>query len=140
MFSDQIPGQSVLDDVLGILQEISNNDDLMSNQRFEKLTRLSQMGIYVDEAHHMFGADLEKALHENGKGTSLRNTINELSKELSKHGSKVVACYNFTGTPYVNNKILPEVIYAYGLQAAIRNNFLKDTSVIGYSNVKAKNS
>ena len=68
------------------------------------------MGIYVDEAHHMFGADLEKALHENGKGTSLRNTINELSKKLSKHGSKVVACYNFTGTPYVNNKILPEVI------------------------------
>ena len=92
----------------------------------------------VDEAHHMFGADLEKALHENGKGTSLRNTINKLSKELSKHGSKVVACYNFTGTPYVNNKILPEVIYAYGLQAAIRNNFLKDTSVIGYSNVKSK--
>lgn len=138
LFSDQIPGQSVLDDVLGILQEISNNDDLMTNQRFEKLTRLSQMGIYVDEAHHMFGADLEKALHENGKGTSLRNTINKLSKELSKHGSKVVACYNFTGTPYVNNKILPEVIYAYGLQAAIRNNFLKDTSVIGYSNVKSK--
>lgn len=138
LFSDQIPGQSVLDDVLGLLQEISNNDDLMSNQRFEKLTRLSQMGIYVDEAHHMFGADLEKALHENGKGTSLRNTINELSKELSKHGSKVIACYNFTGTPYVNNKILPEVIYAYGLQAAIRNNFLKDTSVIGYSNVKSK--
>ena len=64
LFSDQVPGQSVLDDVLGILQEISNNDDLMSNQRFEKLTRLSQMGIYVDEAHHMFGADLEKALHE----------------------------------------------------------------------------
>lgn len=58
LFSDQVPGQSVLDDVLGILQEISNNDDLMSNQRFEKLTRLSQMGIYVDEAHHMFGADL----------------------------------------------------------------------------------
>ncbi len=87
LFNDQIPGQSALDDVLGILQEISNNDDLMSNQRFEKLTRLSQMGIYVDEAHHMFGADLEKALHENGKGTSLRNTINELAKELAKHGS-----------------------------------------------------
>ena len=138
LFNDQIPGQSALDDVLGILQEISNNDDLMSNQRFEKLTRLSQMGIYVDEAHHMFGADLEKALHENGKGTSLRNTINELAKELAIHGSKVVACYNFTGTPYVNNKILPEVVYAYGLQAAIRNNFLKDTSVIGYSNVKNK--
>lgn len=101
---------STTDDVLGILQEISNNDDLMSNQRFEKLTRLSQMGIYVDEAHHMFGTDLEKALHENGKGTSLRNTINELSKELSKHGSKVVACYNFRGicehSNFINTSVL----------------------------------
>lgn len=138
LFNDQISDKTALDDVIGILQEISNNDELMSNQRFEKLTRLSKMGIYVDEAHHMFGADLEKALHENGKGTSLRNTINELAKELNKYGSKVVACYNFTGTPYVNNKILPEVVYAYGLQSAIRNKFLKDTDVIGYSNVKNK--
>lgn len=137
-FSDDIPGQSVLDDVIGLLQEISNNDELMSNQRFEKLTRLTQMGIYVDEAHHMFGADLEKALHTDGKTTSLRTTINELAKELEAHGSKVVACYNYTGTPYVNNKILPEVVYAYGLQDAIRNHYLKDTRVIGYSNVKSK--
>ena len=138
LFNDQITGQTALDEVLSVLQEISNNDDLISNQRFEKLTRLTQMGIYVDEAHHMFGADLEKALHENGKGTSLRKTINELAKELSLHGSKVVACYNYTGTPYVDNKILPEVVYAYGLQAAINNNFLKDTSIIGYKNVKSK--
>lgn len=138
LFNDQIQGQTVLDDVLGLLQEISNDDDLMSNQRFEKLTRLTQLGIYVDEAHHMFGNDLEKALHENGKGTSLRATINELAKELSAHGSRVVACYNYTGTPYVNNKILPEVVYAYGLQAAIRNDYLKDASVVGYSNVKSK--
>lgn len=136
LFNDQIPGQTALDDVLGILQEISNTDDLMSNQRFEKLTRLTQLGIYVDEAHHMFGADLEKALHENGKGTSLRNTINELSKALETHGSKVVACYNYTGTPYVNNMVLPEVVYGYGLEAAIRNRFLKDTTIIGYDNVK----
>lgn len=137
-FSDDISGQSVLDDVLGILQEISNNDELMSNQRFEKLTRLTQMGIYVDEAHHMFGADLEKALHTDGKATSLRTTINELARELEAHGSKVVACYNYTGTPYVNNKILPEVVYAYGLRDAIRNHYLKDTRVVGYSNVKSK--
>lgn len=138
LFSDDIPGQSVLDDVLGILQEISDEAGLMSNQRFEKLTRLKQIGIYVDEAHHMFGADLEKALHKGGTATSLRATINELAKELESQGSKVVACYNFTGTPYVNNKILPEVVYAYGLQEAIRNHYLKDTSVIGYSNVKSK--
>lgn len=138
LFSDDIPGQSVLDDVLGMLQEISDEAGLMSNQRFEKLIRLKQIGIYVDEAHHMFGADLEKALHKGGTATSLRATINELSKELESQGSKVVACYNFTGTPYVNNKILPEVVYAYGLQEAIRNHYLKDTSVIGYSNVKSK--
>ena len=138
LFSDDIPGQSVLDDVLGILQEISDEAGLMSNQRFEKLTRLKQIGIYVDEAHHMFGADLEKALHKGGTATSLRATINELAKELESQGSKVVACYNFTGTPYVNNKILPEVVYAYGLQEAIRNHYLKDTSVVGYGNVKSK--
>ncbi len=138
LFSDDIPGQSILDDVLGMLQEISDEAGLMSNQRFEKLIRLKQIGIYVDEAHHMFGADLEKALHKGGTATSLRATINELAKELESQGSKVVACYNFTGTPYVNNKILPEVVYAYGLQEAIRNHYLKDTSVIGYSNVKSK--
>ena len=138
LFSDDIPGHSILDDVLGMLQEISDEAGLMSNQRFEKLTRLKQIGIYVDEAHHMFGADLEKALHKGGTATSLRATINELAKELESQGSKVVACYNFTGTPYVNNKILPEVVYAYGLQEAIRNHYLKDTSVIGYSNVKSK--
>ena len=136
LFNDQVPGQTDLSDVLGILQEISNDNDLMSNQRFEKLTKLTQLGIYVDEAHHMFGADLEKALHSSGKSTSLRTTVNELAKELAAHGSKIVACYNYTGTPYVDNKILPEVVYAYGLQDAIANKFLKDTSIIGYENVK----
>lgn len=138
LFSSSVPGQTALDEVLGVLQEINNNDDLMSNQRFEKLTRLTQMGIYVDEAHHMFGADLEKALHTDGKATSLRTTINELAKELEFHGSKVVACYNYTGTPYVNNKILPEVVYTYGLKEAIRNRYLKETRVRGYDNVKNK--
>ncbi len=138
LFSGDIPGQSVLDDVLGMLQEINDDASLMSNQRFEKLIRLKQMGIFVDEAHHMFGADLEKALHKGGTATSLRTTINELATELESQGSRVVACYNFTGTPYVDNKILPEVVYAYGLQAAIQNHFLKETSVIGYSNVKSK--
>lgn len=138
LFSGDIQGQSVLDDVLGMLREISDDASLMSNQRFEKLIRLKQMGIFVDEAHHMFGADLEKALHKGGTATSLRTTINELATELESQGSRVVACYNFTGTPYVDNKILPEVVYAYGLQAAIQNHFLKETSVIGYNNVKSK--
>lgn len=135
---DDAPKQTELDDVLDILKDISDDKELMSNQRFEKLTRLGQLGIYVDEAHHMFGNDLEKALHKSSTKTSLRNTVNELAKELDRRGSKIVACYNYTGTPYVKNKILPEVVYAYGLQRSIQNNYLKDTRVIGFENVKNK--
>ncbi len=40
--------------------EINTDNDLLSNQRFSKLTRLRQLGIYVDEAHHVFGNNLAK--------------------------------------------------------------------------------
>ena len=35
---------------------------LMDNQRFKKLCRLPQLGVYVDDAHHLFGAVLEKQI------------------------------------------------------------------------------
>ena len=105
---------------------------LMDNQRFQKLCRLPQLGIYVDEAHHLFGANLEKELRSGGSNkTTLRNTINLLAESTS-----IVACYNFTGTPYVNNQVLPEVVYAYGLRESISKGFLKDADPIGYENVK----
>lgn len=56
---------------------------------FRKVEHLKQIGIYVDEAHHMFGADLEKALHKGGTATSLRATINELAKELESQGNRI---------------------------------------------------
>ncbi len=115
-----------------------NENDLIYNQRYEKLTRLGQLGIYVDEAHHMFGAQLEKALRTSSNKTSLRNTINELYVELNSKGTSVVACYNFTGTPYIKNIILPEVVYAYSLSESIENNYLKEVNVKGYENVKNK--
>lgn len=120
----------------GDMEQISDDKELLVNQRFEKIIRLQQIGIYVDEAHHMFGKDLEKACISNSNTTSLRYTINELAKELSLRGTSVVACYNYTGTPYVNNTILPEVVYSYGLKNAIANNYLKSVSIIGYENVK----
>lgn len=105
---------------------------LMENQRFKKLCRLPQLGVYVDEAHHLFGADLEKQLRKDKTNkTSLRDTINMLAEKTS-----IVACYNYTGTPYIKNQILPEVVYAYGLREAIRNVFLKDAAHHGYENVK----
>lgn len=119
----------------------SDNDDddawddttLMDNQRFKKLCRLPQLGVYVDEAHHLFGADLEKQIRSSGANkTSLRDTINLLSENTS-----IVACYNYTGTPYVKNQLLPEVVYAYGLRESIWNGFLKDADPIGFDNVKS---
>lgn len=107
---------------------------LMDNQRFKKLCRLPQLGVYVDEAHHLFGADLEKAIRSNkAKKTSLRDTINLLAANTS-----IVACYNYTGTPYVKNQVLPEVVYSYGLRESIWNGYLKDADPKGYENVKSE--
>lgn len=116
--------------------DLENDTDLIFNQRFQKLCRLSQIGVYVDEAHHMFGAELEKSLRTNTAQTSLRSTINLLADDLTRRGTNVVGCYNYTGTPYVNNQVLPEVVYAYGLRESISNGYLKEVDVRGYENVK----
>jgi len=116
---------------------IETEEDLIVNQRFEMLKRLTNLGIYVDEAHHAFGKALQKDFAEEG-ATSLRKTINELAACLSKAGTHVVACYNYTGTPYVNNVLLPEVVYTYALKDAIDNRYLKQAEVKGYSNTRSK--
>lgn len=116
------------DDDENVFDETSLND----NQRFKKLCRLPQLGVYVDEAHHLFGADLEKQIRSSGVNkTSLRDTINLLANNTS-----IVACYNYTGTPYVKNQILPEVVYSYGLRDSIWHGYLKDADPIGFENVK----
>lgn len=52
--------------------------------------------------------------------------------------TSIVACYNYTGTPYVNKQLLPEVVYAYGLRESIQNGFLKDADLKAYENVKSE--
>ena len=112
--------------------DVWDDASLMDNQRFKKLCRLPQLGVYVDEAHHLFGANLEKELRSGGANkTSLRNTINMLAASTS-----IVACYNYTGTPYVNKQVLPEVVYAYGLNESIAHGYLKDADLVGFDNVK----
>ncbi|WP_213298004.1 TnsA endonuclease N-terminal domain-containing protein [Paraburkholderia sacchari] len=110
--------------------------ELTTNQRFEKLCRLEQLGIFVDEAHHAFGKALAKDMGIGSKeaDTSLRTTIDSLAASLIRAGTRVVACYNFTGTPYVGSNVLPEVVYAYGLKEAIDKGFLKKVVLHGYTN------
>ena len=112
--------------------------ELTTNQRFEKLCRLEQLGIFVDEAHHAFGKALAKDMGLGAKATdtSLRTTIDLLAASLNKAGTRVVACYNFTGTPYVGKEVLPEVVYAYGLKEAIDKGFLKKVDLRSYKNTR----
>lgn len=137
------PGEVLFGSNSSLLSAVYGGDDseddawddstLMDNQRFKKLCRLPQLGVYVDEAHHLFGADLEKQIRSSGANkTSLRDTINLLAVNTS-----IVACYNYTGTPYVKNQLLPEVVYAYGLRESIWNGYLKDADPIGFENVKS---
>jgi hypothetical protein len=118
--------------------EPDDEDALTTNQRFEKLRRLENLGIYVDEAHHAFGTNLAKDVgaKEDTRQTSLRLTIDHLADSLQKAGTQVVACYNYTGTPYVGNEVLPEVVYAFGLQEAINKEYLKKINIHGYTNAK----
>jgi hypothetical protein len=120
-----------LSEIYGELYELLGQDapesdaDLAVNARFQKLARLPRLGIYVDEAHHSMGAALAKDLGQDKTASALRTTIDELAKALKAKTSSVVACYNFTGTPYVGDQIMPEVVYAYSLKDAIANEYLK---------------
>lgn len=116
--------------------DIDNEQDLLTNQRFAKLTRLEQLGIYVDEAHHVFGNALAADFGLKKTATSLRVTINELAASIEQAGSKVVGCYNYTGTPYVGSRLLPEVVYSYGLKEAINNKYLKKVNINSFKNIK----
>lgn len=124
----------------GLGAEPSDEGDLVTNQRFEKLRRLNQMGVFVDEAHHAFGTKLAKDMgfkNDTAKN-SLRKTIDELSASLKARGSQVVACYNYTGTPYVGKEVLPEVVYAYGLKQAIEKRYLKEVELNSYTTTRCK--
>lgn len=125
----------IISAVLGAVYTEENTRDegeLLTNQRFEKLTRLRQLGVFVDEAHHLFGNDLQKSM------TSLRLTINELDSALKQSGTQIIGCYNYTGTPYLENSVLPEVVYSFGLKEAIISGYLKDVDIKGYDNVKSQ--
>lgn len=141
---EDTPGKKLFDMPSGLLStvygvsDIDSEGDLVINQRFQKLCRLRQMGVYVDEAHHLFGTALKNALSDKKSETSLRTTVNLLNGELTERGSGVVACYNYTGTPFVENKVLPEVVYAYGLSRSIANGYLKTARVVAYENVKSE--
>lgn len=134
-----------LSEVYGELYEMlgeaapETDADLAVNARFQRIARLPQLGIYVDEAHHSMGSALEKDLGQAKDASALRTTIDELARALEHKKTSVVGCFNYTGTPYVKDTIMPEVVYAYGLKGAIDKGYLKQPEFVDFSgNVKSE--
>ncbi|MFZ4580603.1 MAG: type III restriction endonuclease, partial [Myxococcota bacterium] len=103
--------------------------ELTVNQRFQKLCRLKHLAVYIDEAHHAFGKALAKDLGQAGERaedkSSFRLTVETLIRELDARGSRVIGTFCYTGTPYADGQLFPEVVYAYGLNEAIKTRLLK---------------
>jgi len=98
----------------------------IENRRLAALRGLSNLVIFVDEAHHSYGKTLEGTLKKT------RQTINYL------HGNTpLVGVINLTGTPYVSNKMIADVVYHFGLKQGIEKGILKQVRFFEYTQVKS---
>jgi hypothetical protein len=99
----------------------------VENKRLHAIRQLNGLAVFVDEAHHSYGITLEGTLKKT------RQTINYL------HGNKpLTGVINLTGTPYVNNKMIADVVYHFGLKQGIEKGILKQVRFFDYSNVKTE--
>ena len=99
----------------------------IENRRLAAIRGLSNLVVFVDEAHHSYGKTLEGTLKKT------RQTINYL------HGNTpLVGVINLTGTPYVNNKMIADVVYHFGLKQGIEKGILKQVRFFEYTQVKSE--
>src|SRR3989344_4268312 len=99
----------------------------VENARLRAIRELNNLIIFVDEAHHSYGVNLEGALKKT------RQTIDYL------HGNTpLVGVVNLTGTPYINNRMIDDVVYHFGLKQGIEKGILKQVKFLGYSNVRSQ--
>ncbi|MCA9388948.1 DEAD/DEAH box helicase family protein, partial [Candidatus Berkelbacteria bacterium] len=111
--------------LLSDLQELEKRE--VENKRLAAIRNLESLLIFVDEAHHSYGKSLEGSLKKT------RQTINYI------HGNKpLVGVLNLTGTPYVNNRMIPDVVFHFGLKQGIEQGILKQVRFYEYSNVKSE--
>ena len=97
----------------------------IENRRLAAIRELSNLVVFVDEAHHSYGKTLEGTLKKT------RQTINYL------HGNTpLVGVVNLTGTPYVSNKMVADVVYHFGLKQGIEKGILKQVRFFEYRQVK----
>ncbi len=98
----------------------------IENRRLATLRELSDLIVFVDEAHHSYGKNLEGMLKKT------RQTIDYL------HGNApLVGVINLTGTPYINNKMITDVVYHFGLKQGIEKGILKQVRFFEYTQVRS---
>lgn len=89
-----------------------------ANKRLLAIQGLENLAVFVDEAHHSYGDDVSKKLNQS------RKTIHHLAEN-----TNVVTVANLTGTPYVQNVMLPDTVYTFGLQQGVEKGILKQVIV-----------
>jgi type III restriction enzyme len=99
----------------------------VENMRLQAIRQLDSLMIFVDEAHHSYGKTLEGTLKKT------RQTIDYLHKH-----TPLVAVANLTGTPYVNNEMIPDVVYHFGLKQGIEKGILKQVRILDYGEVRSQ--
>lgn len=102
----------------------------VENRRLQAIRELNDLIVFVDEAHHSFGTTLEGSLKKT------KETINYIHREGK---TPLVGVANLTGTPYIKNKMIADVVYHFGLKEGIEKGILKQVRFLGYSNVKTEN-
>lgn len=100
----------------------------IENRRLQAIRELSGLIVFVDEAHHSFGTTLEGTLKKT------KETINYIHREGK---TPLVGVVNLTGTPYINNKMIADVVFHFGLKQGIERGILKQVHFFEYGNVKS---
>lgn len=90
-------------------------NELEANLRLQTIASLPDLGVFSDEAHHVYGETAERELKR------ARETVNYIHEK-----TPLIAVVNTTGTPYVGKQPLREVVFWYGLKEGIADGVLKD--------------
>ncbi|HMT01214.1 MAG TPA: DEAD/DEAH box helicase family protein [Candidatus Absconditabacterales bacterium] len=98
----------------------------IENQRLISLKKLENLSVFIDEAHHSFGMTLE------GEIKKTKDAINRIHENKS-----LINCINMTGTPYVEGKMISNVVYYFGLKEGIQDGILKEAEIIEFGEVKS---
>lgn len=100
---------------------------MTENIRLSAIRQLERLSIFVDEVHHSYGAAMDTELKRT------RETIEYI------HGNKpLVSVVNLTGTPYIKNRMIADVVYHFGLKSGIERGILKQVRILDYGEVRTE--